>query len=187
MVFLFTEIDHPSMLQERGTEEADHILASQYFLIEKILFAHGVHWMKRFPTGVLSIFESGEPAKAAIALQKDFQSQSWGRFEKAGLRVALHVGDAEPFGQNYLGPDLNHARKLLEAARGSQILLTVPAVHFVPLPPGARLQDMGIHFLKDLSEPQNIYALAHPDFTPETSHPPVGLQGYVQNLLPQSS
>ena len=187
MVFLFTEIDPPSMFQERGAEEADHALASQYFLIEKILFAHGVHWMQRFPTGVLSIFDAGEPAKAAVALQKDFQSHSWDRFGKAGLRAALHVGEAESLGQNYLGPDFNHARKLLEAARASQILLTVPAVHFVPLPPGARLQDMGVHFLKDLSEPQNIYALAHPDFIPETSHPPVGLQGYAQNLLPQSS
>jgi predicted ATPase/predicted negative regulator of RcsB-dependent stress response len=187
MVFLFTEIDHPRAFKETGTTEADHILSSQYFLIEQILYAHGVHWMQRVPTGVLGIFKEGEPAKAAIALQKEFQNHSWESFGKAGLRVAIHVGEAEPLGQNYFGPDFNHARKLLEAARGSQILLTVPAVHFVPLPPGARLQDMGTHFLKDLSEPQNIYVLVHSDFTPEAIHPPVSLQNYPQNLLPQGS
>jgi predicted ATPase len=187
MVFLFTEIDHPQVFKERGTDEADHILASQHFLIEETLFSNGVHWMQRTPTGVLGIFTAGEPAKAAIALQKFFQSRLWERFGKAGLRAAIHVGEAEPLSQNYVGPDFNHARKLLEAARGSQILLTVPAVHFVPLPPGARIQDMGKHFLKDLSEFQNIYALVHPDFTPEATHPPVSLQNYPQNLLPQSS
>ena len=187
MVFLFTEIDLPRIFKETGTTEADHVLSSQYFLIEKILYAHGVQWMQRVPTGVLGIFKEGEPAKAAIALQKEFQSHSWESFGKAGLRVAIHVGEAEPLGQNYFGPDFNHSRKLLEAAQGSQILLTVPAVHFVPLPPGARLQDMGTHFLKDLSEPQNIYALVHPDFTSEAAHPPVSLQNYPQNLLPQGS
>ncbi len=187
MVFLFAEIDHPQVFKEKGTTEADHILACQHFLIEEILFSQGVHWMRRTPTGVLAIFEAGEPAKAAIALQKNFQSHLWERFGKAGLRMAIHVGNAEPLGQNYLGPDFNHTLKLLDAARGSQILLTVPAVHFVPLPPGTRLQDMGTHFLKDLSEPQNIYALIHPDFIPEVTHPPVSLQNYPQNFLPQSS
>ncbi len=187
MIFLFTEIDHASVFKERGTTEVDHILACQHFLIEETLYANGVHWMRRTPTGVLGIFEGGEPAKAAIALQKDFQSHLWDRFGKAGLRVSIHVGDAEPLGQNYFGPDFSHALKLLDAARGSQILLTVPAVHFVPLPPGARLQDMGTHFLKDLSEPQNIYSLIHPDFNLETTQPPESLQNYPQNFLPQSS
>ena len=47
MIFLFTEIDHPEVLGHRGNPEADHILACQYFLIEEILYRHGVHWMKR--------------------------------------------------------------------------------------------------------------------------------------------
>ncbi len=187
MVFLFTEIDHESLFKERGTTEANHILACQHFLIEEILFSHSVQWMRRTSSGVLGIFEGGEPAKAAIALQKNFKSHLWDRFGKAGLRVSLHVGEAEAVGQKYVGPDFTHALKLLEAIRGSQILLTVPAVHFVPLPPGARLQDMGPHFLKDLSEPQNIYSLVHPDFNLETTDSPVSLQNYPQNFLPQGS
>ena len=139
MIFLFTEIDHPAMFKDRGTPDADHVLSSQLFLIEEILFKHGVLWMKRTPKGVLSAFEGGEPAKAAIALQKEFRDQSWKGYDKAKLRAALHVGEAEKFGQSYVGPDMNHTLKLLEIASGGQVLLTLPAVHFIPLPPGGGL------------------------------------------------
>src|SRR5258708_2804262 len=156
MIFLFTEIDHPAMFKDGGTPEADHILSSQFFLIEEILFKHGVLGMKRPPAGVLSIFEGGEPAKAAIALQKEFQDHSWKGYDKANIGVALNVGEAEKFGQAYVGPDMNHTLKLLETAYGGQVLLTLPAVHFIPLPPGGRIVDLGVHALKTLIEPKNI-------------------------------
>jgi len=187
MIFLFTEIDHPSVLKEKGNPEADHVLASQLFLIEETLHSQNVHWMKRTPRGVLAIFQEGEPAKAAILLQKKFQDMTWERFGKAKIRVALHAGDAEKFGQSYLGPDMVHANKLLEAAYGGQILLTHPAVHFIPLPPGGKLIDMGSHFLKDLSEAQNLYSLQHPDILPEESPSLRSFQTYPQNIPPQSS
>src|SRR5580692_7164852 len=123
MIFLFTAIDHPGMFKDRGTPDADHIMSSQLFLIEEILFKHGVLWMKRTPTGVLSAFEDGEPAKAAIVLQKEFQNQIWKGYDKAKLCLAMHVGEAEKFGQSYVGPEINHTLKLLEAAQGGQTLL----------------------------------------------------------------
>jgi hypothetical protein len=195
MIFLFIEIDHPAMFKDRGTLDADHILSSQLFLIEEILFKNGVLWMKRTPTGVLSAFEGGEPidkaqgepAKAAIALQKEFRDQFWKGYDRAKLRVALHAGEAEKFGQSYVGPDMNHTLKLLETAYGGQILLTLPAVHFIPLPPGGRIVDLGIHSLKDLSEPKNIYALQHPDLPSEEYQPLRSLGHYPQNILPQAS
>jgi predicted ATPase len=187
MIFLFTEIDHPALFKERGSPEADHVLACEYFLIEEILHAHGAHWIKRTPLGVVSAFEGGDAAKAAIALQKDFQGHLWDKFDKAKIRVALHSGEAEQEGQSYVSPDVNHTAKLLEIAWGGQILLTIPAVHFIPLPPGSRLVDMGKHFLKDLTEPGNIYSLQHPDLTVEETPPLKSLQVYPNNLFPQSS
>src|SRR5207248_1506769 len=127
------------------------------------------------------------PAKAAIALQKDFQDHVWEGFDRAKIRVALHSGAAEKSGQAYVGPDVTHASKLLEASWGGQTLLTVPAVHFIPLPPGARLRDMGTHFLKDLSDPQNLHALPHPDLPQDGTPPPRSLQNFPQNFLPQNS
>ena len=214
MIFLFTEIDHPEVFGKRGTPDADHILSCQYFLIEEILYNHGVHWMKRTSKGVLGAFEGdgrdgdppvpqeggagsplqgptpqiqGRPGEAVIALQKDFQSHLWGQFGKAKLKMALHAGEAEAAGQNYVGPEVSHALKVLEAARSGQTLLTVPAVHFIPLPPGSRLKDMGKHFLKDLTDPQNLFVLLHSDLEDGQDAPPLSLRDYPQNFFPQSS
>lgn len=217
MVFLFTSIDHPELFQQAGTSEADHILACQFFLIEEILGRHHARWMRRTQRGVLSVFEpddswdrsrgktsgppspgaggseppppsaAGGPAEAALALLKDFQNHLWGKFGKSKIRLVLHVGEAEPQGQNYVGPDVSHALKLLEAAWGGQALLTIPAVHFIPLPAGCRLKDLGKHFLKDLSEPRNVFALQHPDLEEGPLPPLMSLQKYRQNFSPQPS
>lgn len=217
MIFLFTEIDHPEVLVKRGNPDADHILSCQYFLIEDLLVNHGAHWTYRTPTGVLAAFEGGAdsgpasvppgapnsataaperqapgktqggPGEAALQLQKDFQSHLWGAFGKAKLKVVLHAGEAEPAGQSYVGPDVHHALKILEAAPGGQTLLTVPAIHFIPLPPGCRLKDLGQHFLKDLSAPQNLYALTHPDMGEGDMPPLKTLESYRQNFFPQVS
>ncbi len=204
MIFLFTEIDHPEVLDRRGTADADHVLASQLFQIEEALARHGAHWTKRTATGVLSAFEGGDgspsppetrPGEAALALQKEFQSRTWEDFGKARIKIALHAGEAESFdlspsgagGQDYVGPEVHHALKLLEAARGGQTLLTVPAVHFIPLPPGSRLRDLGRHCLKDLSPPQNLYALTHPDTGEGVAEPPRSLEDFPQNFFPQAS
>lgn len=187
MIFLFTEIDHPSLFKARGSSEADHVLAGQYFLLEEILHQHGAHWTHRTEKGVLSAFEGGDPARAALAIQQRFQDLEWEGFHKAKIRMAIHSGTAERIGQTYVGPEINHTLKLLDTAWGGQILFTVPAVHFVPLPPGARLHDLGKHSLKDLSLLQNIYAMVHPDMAPADYPPLRSLEIYPNNLLPQNT
>ena len=147
----------------------------------------------------------GGPGEAAVALQKEFQNRVWGPMGKARIAVALHWGEAETFAggstftetpresrgripvQADRGPDFIHALKLLEATPPGQVLLTMPAVHFIPLAPSSRLKDMGSHFLKDLSEPQNLYSMVHPDLDPGDSQPPLSLKDYPQNFLPQTS
>ncbi len=143
--------------------------------------------MQRTLAGVLSILEPGEAAQAALDIQKQFPARSWDAFGQGKVRVVLHSGEADQYAQTYVGPDFNHALKLLETAWGGQILLTVPAVHFIPLPPDARLQDLGTHFLKDLSEPENVFSLQHPDL-PHGEFPPLrSLKNYTQNFFPQIS
>ena len=143
--------------------------------------------MQRSLTGVLSILDAGEAAQAALNIQKQFSGRAWDSFGPGKVRIVLHAGEADQYAQTYVGPDLNHALKLLETAWGGQILLTVPAVHFIPLPPDARLRDLGPHFLKDLSEPENVYSLQHPDLHHDEFPPLRSLKNYSQNFFPQLS
>jgi class 3 adenylate cyclase len=57
----------------------------------------------------------------------------------------------------YLGLDVNRAARIGAAAHGGQVLLSSATAALVErnLPAGTRLQDLGQHRLKDLSQPEH--------------------------------
>jgi class 3 adenylate cyclase len=69
------------------------------------------------------------------------------------VRMALHTGAAEEQVGDYFGPPLNRVARLLSAAHGGQVLLSLPAQELVcdVLPVDAELRDLGEHRLKDLA------------------------------------
>jgi predicted ATPase len=186
-VFLFCEIDHPALFEKKENPETEHLLASQYFLLEQIFHSHGAQWMKRTPSGVFSAFDGERPLDAALAALVSFQTETWGSLGQASLKIALHAGTAEQWGQDYLGPDILHTRQLLAAAWGGQILLTPAAVKETALPPEGTLRELGPQLLKDLMEPQKVYLFQHPKLSVREFPPLRSLAVYPNNLLYQST
>src|SRR5215212_1458595 len=78
--------------------------------------------------------------------------------------MVLHTGVAGEQGGDYFGPPLNRVARLLSAAHGGQVLLSLPAQELVRdvLPVDAELRDLGEHRLKDLARPERIYQLVVP-------------------------
>ncbi len=187
MIFLFTEIDHPAMFKDRGTPDADHILASQLFLIEEILFKHGVLWMKRTPTGVLSAFDAGEPAKAAIALEKEFENHLWEGYDKAKIRKWPFCMRAKQkaFGQAYVGPDLELAnQKLVGNGLWGPGFADTSRGTFHSLPWGDASSTWGPIALKDLSRAPKYLRPAASGYPLTASHQPLhSLRHYLQQLF----
>jgi len=79
--------------------------------------------------------------------------------------MALHTGAAEEQGGDYFGPPLNRVARLLSAAHGGQVLLSLPTQELVRdvLPLDSELRDLGEHRLKDLARPERGYQLVAPD------------------------
>jgi len=79
--------------------------------------------------------------------------------------MALHTGAAEEQGGDYFGPPLNRVARLLSAAHGGQVLLSLPTQELVRdvLPLDSELRDLGEHRLKDLARPERVYQLVAPD------------------------
>ncbi|HET9870100.1 MAG TPA: NB-ARC domain-containing protein, partial [bacterium] len=181
-VFLFSEIDHPPLFEERGTPETENLLAAQYFLLEEILHGHGASWLKRTPRGVLASYEGGRPLEAALEAMARFQERAWGRWGRLALKAALHAGEADLWDQDCVGPDVQHTLKLLDAAWGGQVLLTPALLAARPLPDGASTRDLGTHLLKDLARPQSVHLLRHPSL-PDKEFPPLkSLAAYPNNF-----
>jgi hypothetical protein len=100
------------------------------------------------------------------------------------VRMALHTGTAEERGGDYFGPPVNRVARLLSAAHGGQVLLSLTAQELVrdELPEGVALKDLGKRRLKDLFRPEHIFQVIAPDVP--SSFPPVNTLDVRANNLP---
>ena len=100
------------------------------------------------------------------------------------LRIGIHAGEVQHRAdQTYVGPAVNRAARLRDAAHGGQVVLSLAAVELVAerLPEGATVIDLGVHRLKDLSRPERIFQLVHADLS--SGFPPLRtLDTYRHNL-----
>ena len=82
------------------------------------------------------------------------------------LRLGVHTGDVTRRDEgNYVGPAIIRTARLRNLAHGGQTVVSEARAELVAdnLPDGASLRDLGVHRLKDLSRPERVFQLCHPD------------------------
>ncbi|MGQ9706355.1 MAG: tetratricopeptide repeat protein [bacterium] len=161
--FLFTDIEGSSEKWEKYSNEMSKALAIHDAILKKQIEKHNGKIFKHTGDGVLAIFEDGEPIECALQLQKHFQSQNWGNVGELRIRIALHMGEADRRGGDFFGSTVNRTARILNACWGGQILLTSDVINHHKIPQNSNLIDHGTHLLKDLTEPQQLFSLVHPD------------------------
>ena len=89
--------------------------------------------------------------EAALEIQRRLLSSEWEESRPLLVRMALHTGAAQERDGDYFGPPLNRVARLMSAAHGGQVLLSLPAQELVrdQLPKGTSLRYLGEHRLKD--------------------------------------
>ncbi|MBW3590067.1 MAG: tetratricopeptide repeat protein [Actinobacteria bacterium] len=134
---------------------------------------------------VLAAFDRASGAvSCALHVQRRLVEERWPEGIELKVRIALHTGDAElRDSQNYVGSSLNRTARLRSLANGGQVLVSRSTYDLVRdgLPDSSSLRDLGSHRLKDLTEPEQIFQLIHPDL-PENFPPIKGLDQLLTNL-----
>ena len=123
--------------------------------------------------------------EAALEIQRRLlSSRSGSRVSPLRVRMALHTGAAEERDGDYFGPPVNRVARLLSAAHGGQVLLSLPTQELVrdQLPAGTSLRDLGEHRLKDLFRPERVFQLLAPELPSE--FPPLRTLDAYRNNLP---
>ena len=190
VTFLFSDVQGSTRLWEDHPEPMREALARHDALLIAAIAEAGGHVFKTGGDAFFAAFDRPEPAlRAALAIQRALQGEPWGLPGGQPLRVrlALHTGAAELRGGDYFGGALSRAARLLGAAHGGQTLVSEATAALVTpsaLPPGASLRSLNRHRLKDLSQPQEIYHLVHPDL-PADFPPPRSLEAFQHNLPAQ--
>ena len=184
-VFFFSDIEGSTELWQKYSQAMENVLARHDAILGEIIPRHGGQIVKHTGDGIFAIFEAGDPLNGALQAQKALQNENWEPVNELRVRISLHVGQASKRGQDYFGLDINRTARLLGAAWGGQIVLTCELSRNACPPPGAAFTDLGVHILKDLSEPQHIFQLTHPDLKIRDFPALRTLSSHPHNLPPQ--
>jgi predicted ATPase/class 3 adenylate cyclase/two-component SAPR family response regulator len=184
VTFLFTDIEGSTRLWEEHPAAMPEVLSRHNDLLQRAIEAYEGHLFKTMGDQCCAAFSTAADAlAAALAAQRALAAEGWGPVGTLRVRMALHTGAVEARDGDYLGAPLNRVARLLAAAHGGQILVSLAAAELVreQLPEGASLRDLGASRLRDLIRPEQIFQLVAPglpaDFPPLRS-----LEAFPHNL-----
>jgi predicted ATPase/class 3 adenylate cyclase len=185
VTFLFTDIEGSTKLWEQDSSSMQVALARHDEVLRSAIEENGGYVFKTVGDAFCCAFPTAPDAlEAALVAQRLLLKERWGESNPLRVRIALHTGAAEERDGDYFGPPVNRVARLLSAAHGGQVLLSLPTHEMVrdQLPAGTSLRDLGEHHLKDLFRPERVFQLVSPDLPSE--FPPLRTLDAYRNNLP---
>jgi predicted ATPase/class 3 adenylate cyclase/Tfp pilus assembly protein PilF len=171
ITFLFTDIEGSTTLWEQHPEAMQASLARHDRLLRQAIESSNGCIVKSTGDGVYAVFAAAKDALAAcLAAQRGFQAPEASAPNpeptatltrlpiSLRVRMGLHTGAAEFRDGDYFGASLNRTARIMSAAHGEQVLLSVATAELVRghLPEGVTLREMGEHRLKGLLNSERL-------------------------------
>jgi predicted ATPase/class 3 adenylate cyclase len=185
VTFLFTDIEGSTKMWERDRQTMSVALARHDRILRDAVEQRGGYVFKTVGDAFCCAFPTAPDAlEAALEAQRLLLKERWGESTPLRVRMALHMGAAEERDGDYFGPPVNRVARLLSAAHGGQVLLSLPTHEMVrdQLPAGVNLAELGEYRLKDLFRPERIFQLSAPGIPSE--FPPLRTLEASPNNLP---
>jgi predicted ATPase len=121
---------------------------------------------------------------AAVEMQHTLAAHAWPNGVTVRVRIGLHTGQPLLSSEGYLGLDVHHAARIMNAGHGGQVLLSPTTQELVKheLPDGVSLRDLGEYRLKDLQHLSHLFQLVITDLPAD--FPPLKTLDTHPNNLP---
>ena len=164
LTFLFADVEGSTRLMERHGTDAGAALARYHDLVASTAADHGGRLFERIGDGAYASFPDATSAVvAADRLQSAIYAHDWGPIGRLRIRIAVVTGEVEVRGDRYYGRPLFRASRLQALGSGGETLLAGTTVDEVgsALPAGTVLRDLGTQRLRDVPEPERVFALVH--------------------------
>ncbi|HEX8009450.1 MAG TPA: tetratricopeptide repeat protein [Casimicrobiaceae bacterium] len=163
--FLFTDIEGSSRLWEQEPERMGPALACHDAIVRAAVESHHGEVVKMSGDGVHAAFSDPLDAiRASLQLQLELAGPETTQGVALGVRCGMHAGVNERRDRDFFGTAVNRAARIMSAAHGGQVLVSQAVAVLVGerLPPGVALRDLGSVRLRDLSSPERVYQVVHP-------------------------
>jgi predicted ATPase len=159
VTFLFTDVEGSTrLLQELGPESYATALAEHRRALRRAFAEHGgVEVDTQGDAFFVAFAEAGGAIAAAAAGQAALAAGP------IRVRMGLHTGEPLLAAEGYIGLDVHKAARICAAGHGGQVLVSEATQARLSR---RGLRALGLHRLKDLTEPEPLYQLGDDDFGP---------------------
>ena len=159
VTFLFSDIEGSTrLLDELGPDRFDEALAEHRRVMREAFGAAGGVEVDTQGDAFFVAFPDARGALSAAAVAQE-------RLAVGPVRVRIGIHSGEPLltGEGYVGVDVHQGARVMSAGHGGQVLVSQATRALVA---GDDLVPLGLHRLKDLTEPQPLYQLGEGEFPP---------------------
>jgi len=164
LTFLFADVEGSTRLMERHGADAGDAIARYHDIVATTAARHGGKLFERIGDGAYACFHDARSAvTAADELQAAIAEHDWGAIGRMRVRITVVSGEVEARGDRYYGRPLYRAARLQGFASGGETFLAGSTVDELGgfLPDGTVLRDLGAQRLRDVPEPERVFALVH--------------------------
>ncbi|HSJ05028.1 MAG TPA: adenylate/guanylate cyclase domain-containing protein, partial [Verrucomicrobium sp.] len=170
ITFLFSDIEGSTKKWEQQPEAMQAALGKHDRMLREIFAACSGYVFKTIGDAFCVAFDTAQCALAgALESQRALRDADWGPLGPLRVRMALHTGAAEHRDGDYFGQALNRTARILAAAHGGQVLVSLLTEELLRdhIPQGVSLRHLGEHRLRDLARPEHLYQLVASDLPSE--------------------
>ncbi|HET7856728.1 MAG TPA: tetratricopeptide repeat protein [Gaiellaceae bacterium] len=154
VTFLFTDIEGSTrLLSELGDGYADALAEHRRVVREACRRYGGVEVDTQGDAFFLAFSSAASAVRAAGAAQEMLALP---------VRMGIHTGEPQVTSEGYVGLEVHEGARICGVAHGGQVVLSRQAHDASG--PGHAYRDLGLHRLKDLTEPVRLYQLGDRDF-----------------------
>ncbi|MGH3023449.1 MAG: adenylate/guanylate cyclase domain-containing protein [Gaiellaceae bacterium] len=175
VTFVFSDVEGSTGLLKRLGERYGELIAEHRRIVRETYGAHdGVEIDAQGDAFFFAFARARDAVAAAVAAQRAHAEQAWPGDENVRVRMGLHTGEPVLGEEGYLGLDVVRAARLCTVGQGGYVLLseTTRALVGSSLPDGVSVHPVGERRLKDIEEPERVYALAIDGVDLPESEPP---------------
>jgi predicted ATPase/class 3 adenylate cyclase len=162
VTFLFTDVEGSTRLwaDDRDAMSAS-LEAHEHILRAAFEPRGGFVFTTAGDSFAVAFSRASDAVAAALRAQEALAETEW-LGPSLKVRMGLHLGEAQERDGDYFGPVVNTTARLEAAGHGGQVLLTEPVRQAAEV----SARDLGVHHLRDVADPVQIWQLGDGDFPP---------------------
>jgi predicted ATPase/class 3 adenylate cyclase len=159
---LFSDIEGSTALLDRLGLAYTDALDGHRRILRRAWSAHDGTEMGTEGDSFFVVFRRADGAvAAAVEAQRELDAYSWPAGERVRVRIGVHTGSPRVHDGGYVGMDVHRAARIASSAHGGQVVLSSVTAELtrVGLPVGVTLRHLGVHQLKDIAAPEQLWQL----------------------------